>query len=579
MTLGGKSKGHSLRRGRRMLQRDRRGGSSAVIAVVTCVGCVGLLTVLGGLGHARGPGGYVLLGDREVQAGDAELAADSRDNVFSSRYAGGKLAATRAALPGIYGGMLHKVPRHRISHGLTDPVPAFVPSEPSRQELIDRAARARDRVVELERQLKAAKAARDAARRRGRTVHRSRRGSARLWRVLSGHHEGKQEKAALALASQGFPKAASAASSAHVAVPHAHARTRTSVHGGTEKPRDAMAHEAQQVSRENAAQKQAQARHRRGLGALDVVPESDSNVLGSLGGVQEMDAQIRDGGLSGTARAIDANALGPLFAVRAQAPAHAAARGAAMRRAGDLRHRHGRRARDVQHRTAGSGSVAGAGGAAQEALLQGVVGSAVSGPLAAEEAAAEAAETGGQVSEAQAHNGAVAISMADKLESQKEAEVDALQKQLTRLAPARKKRSRQPPSHAPVHEAVSSDAGIGAPAGYTATSPLGLMHRAADTALAVYSSLAHAGAPALATAVSAPAPSDANAAAATAAAAPSAGRGHPGVGARPATLRTGPLSLKRLLADFGAYKTAFSGFFHDQAHHASHRVKWAAPKV
>ena len=87
-------------------------------------------------------------------------------------------------------------------------------------------------------------------------------------------------------------------------------------------------------------------------------------------------------------------------------------------------------------------------------------------------------------------------------------------------------------------------------------------------------------APALATAVSAPVPSDANAAAETAAAAaPSAGRGHPGVGARPATLRTGPLSLKRLLADFGAYKTAFSGFFHDQAHHASHRVKWAAPKV
>ena len=172
------------------------------------------------------------------------------------------------------------------------------------------------------------------------------------------------------------------------------------------------------------------------------------------------------------------------------------------------------------------------------------------------------------------------LDLADKLESQKEAEVDALQKQLTRLAPARKKRSRQPASHAPVHEAVSSDAGIGAPAGYTATSPLGLMHRAADTALAVYSSLAHAGAPALATAVSAPVPSDANAAAATAAAAaPSAGRGHPGVGARPATLRTGPLSLKRLLADFGAYKTAFSGFFHDQAHHASHRVKWAAPKV
>ena len=85
-------------RGRRMLQRGRR--SSAVFAVVTCVGCVGLLTVLGGLGHVHDPGGHVLLGDREVQAGDAELAADSRDNVFSSRYGGGKLAATRAALPG-----------------------------------------------------------------------------------------------------------------------------------------------------------------------------------------------------------------------------------------------------------------------------------------------------------------------------------------------------------------------------------------------------------------------------------------------------------------------------------------------
>ena len=559
-----------------MLQRGRR--SSAVFAVVTCVGCVGLLTVLGGLGHVHDPGGHVLLGDREVQAGDAELAADSRDNVFSSRYAGGKLAATRAALPEIYGGMLHKVPRHRITHGLADPVPAFVPSEPSRRELIDRAARARDRVVELERQLRAAKAARDAARRRGRTVQRSHRGSARLWRVLSGHHEGKQEKAALALASQGFPKAASAADSTHVAVPRAHARTRTSVHGGTEKPRDAMAHEAQQVSRENAAQKQAQARHWRGLGALDVVPESDSNVLGSLGGVQEMYAQNRDGGLSGTARANEANALGPLFAVRAQAPAHATARGAAHRPASDLvRHSRGQWARNLQRRTAVS--VAGAGGEAHKALLQGVVGSAVSGPLAAEEAAAEAAETGGQGSEAQAHNGAVAISVADKLESEKEAEVNALQKQLTRLDPARKKQSRQPPSHTPAHEAVSSDTGIGARAGYTATSPLGLMHSVADTALAVYSSLAHAGAPALAPASSAPAPSDANAAAATAAAAPSVGRGHLGVGERPATLRTGPLSLKHLLADFGAYKTAFSGFFHDKAHHASRRVKWAAPKV
>lgn len=54
---------------------------------------------------------------------------------------------------------------------------------------------------------------------------------------------------------------------------------------------------------------------RAGMGALDLVPEKDENVLGSLGGREDLDDLNRDGSLSSSSD--DRNTLGSLFAVHA----------------------------------------------------------------------------------------------------------------------------------------------------------------------------------------------------------------------------------------------------------------------
>ena len=59
------------------------------------------------------------------------------------------------------------------------------------------------------------------------------------------------------------------------------------------------------------------------LGALDLVPEKDENVLGSLGGVETFDSRNRDGSLGGAGT--DTNTMGSLFAAHAPSDAEEAA--------------------------------------------------------------------------------------------------------------------------------------------------------------------------------------------------------------------------------------------------------------
>lgn len=69
---------------------------------------------------------------------------------------------------------------------------------------------------------------------------------------------------------------------------------------------------AQDVSRENAAQENARDAHMGGLGSLDVVPEKDENVVGSLGGEENFDDVNRDGSLGRAANFDDSNRDGSL---------------------------------------------------------------------------------------------------------------------------------------------------------------------------------------------------------------------------------------------------------------------------
>jgi hypothetical protein len=48
---------------------------------------------------------------------------------------------------------LHQVPRKRLVRPLGDPMPAFVPSQPSRQDLVMQAAKDRNRVDAIELQV------------------------------------------------------------------------------------------------------------------------------------------------------------------------------------------------------------------------------------------------------------------------------------------------------------------------------------------------------------------------------------------------------------------------------------------
>jgi hypothetical protein len=82
---------------------------------------------------------------------------------------------------------------------------------------------------------------------------------------------------------------------------------------------------------------------RAGLGALDVVPENDQNVMGSLGGEEKYDENNRDGSLLSTGESTERNSMGALFAVHAPP---AAKREARDRNAVPLRYRRGRWSRD-----------------------------------------------------------------------------------------------------------------------------------------------------------------------------------------------------------------------------------------
>ncbi len=82
---------------------------------VAALGCLGAVLVV--LGRAAGPG--------------ALLQSQTYDGLYH----------------------LHQVPRKRLVRPLGDPMPAFVPSEPSRQALVMQAAKDRNRVDAIELQV------------------------------------------------------------------------------------------------------------------------------------------------------------------------------------------------------------------------------------------------------------------------------------------------------------------------------------------------------------------------------------------------------------------------------------------
>jgi hypothetical protein len=167
-------------------------------------------------------------------------------------------------------------------------------------------------------------------------------GSARLLRLL--RHEKQDEKKALAMASADFAPAehrtqlipdytykrggsAGDDSSSTQKTPAGDYYGQNydgGVHTGTN---GAVSREERSVLRENAAQGRAEGDvHRGALGALDVVPEKDENVLGSLGGVETFDSRNRDGVLGVTQVAsTDRNTMGSLFSVHAPSNAEEAA--------------------------------------------------------------------------------------------------------------------------------------------------------------------------------------------------------------------------------------------------------------
>jgi hypothetical protein len=276
---------------------------------------------------------------------------------------------------------LHRVPRKRLARPLSDPIPAFEPSEPSRrQSLVMKAAKDRNRVDAIEAQLAKVKqqalAAHIAAAHRG-LMAASRHGSARLFRLLA--HEKQDDKKALAMASADFTapaehpshekqgdKKALAMASADFTAPAEH-RTQLipdymykrggSVGDGSSSTQKTPAGDyygqysggsggvhtgtygavsgnsrtpllAPKAARSGKPETAAWWRNERdarygALGALDLVPEKDENVLGSLGGVETFDSRNRDGSLGGAGT--DTNTMGSLFAVHAPSDAEEAA--------------------------------------------------------------------------------------------------------------------------------------------------------------------------------------------------------------------------------------------------------------
>jgi hypothetical protein len=232
--------------------------------------------------------------------------------VVGSRAGGDPAAGSLVQQPLEYDGLyhLHRVPRKRLVRGLRDPIPAWVPSKPSRSALVMTAARDRNRVDMIEAQLRQAKqqmlAAHAAEEHRG-LMAQSRHGSARLFRLLS--HQKQDEKRALAMASEDFEAPPPRAAGSRPEALPAQEEAATSA-SPAEDPR-ARVEQHGQAHAADSAREMRQA----GMGALDLVPEKDENVLGSLGGQEDLDDLNRDGSLSSSSD--DRNTLGSLFAVRA----------------------------------------------------------------------------------------------------------------------------------------------------------------------------------------------------------------------------------------------------------------------
>jgi hypothetical protein len=257
---------------------------------------------------------------------------------------------------------LHKLPRKRLVRPLSDPIPAFVPSKPAttfaaneqrlnhpastaarlqgiegeledtyRYASMTGGRRARAEVLRLhDIQGQLLKADHQMLVERQTLQHRglmanSRHGSSRLMRLLShrrdqGKQQASHEEKALSMATADF-------SAPNAQVPNAQVQERVK----------ASLLPAQVAS--NVQHSQARA----GLGALDVVPENDQNVMGSLGGEEKYDANNRDGSLLSTGESTERNSMGALFAVHAPPVAKKESRD---RNGVPLRYRRGRWSRD-----------------------------------------------------------------------------------------------------------------------------------------------------------------------------------------------------------------------------------------
>jgi len=256
---------------------------------------------------------------------------------------------------------LHRVPRKRLARPLSDPIPAFEPTEPSRRSLA-KLAKARQQILAAIKDRQQMLAADRAAEHRG-LMAPSRHGSARLFRLLA--HEKQDDKKALAMASADFTAPAEHRtqlipdytykrggfqgddSSSTQKTPAGdyygqysggsggvHTGTYGAVSGNSRtqlfapKARSASVATASSIyaaaRRKTAAWWRNERDARYGaLGALDLVPEKDENVLGSLGGVETFDSRNRDGSLGGAGT--DTNTMGSLFAAHAPSDAEEAA--------------------------------------------------------------------------------------------------------------------------------------------------------------------------------------------------------------------------------------------------------------
>lgn len=392
---------------------------------------------------------------------------------------------------------LHRVPRKRLVRQLGDPVPAFVPSRPSRSALVMEAARDRNRVDMIESQLHKAKQqmldAHVAEEHRG-LMAQSRHGSARLFRLLS--HQEQGEKKALAMAAADFE-----------ARPNSDSRVRR----GRKDEATAVFNSGgpSKVSSDGTQENEgARETRRSGMGALDLVQEKDENVLGSLGGEEAQDEMNRDGSLSSSSN--DRNTLGSLFAVRAPSRvAEDEAEKSRPKSALSFRYRTGHWSRDGLLWIVGDGERQPYH--AQKDLKSGL--------YEGRAKVAHGSDAKKGVDDARSGVGLDAddrvAALKDKVARMKE-ELHHLQGDASPDAHAKLNAGAQAAAKGQVHSAPSVDA------------PKVKHARKPETRRA-------------------------------------GRRGNAAAVASHATLSTGPLSLKRLLKDFGQYETAFASFFSDDS--------------